>query len=103
MSRIFEVTPPDDGTPRPCVWQCIDLDAGHPRGCGKYRKGTVVMPSKACNKWNVKVTKKRNGSRTDRWEAKCKHCGKRTNLNAGRVVWFGSKVEAKAYCEGLNQ
>lgn len=103
MSRIFEVTPPDDGTKRACVWQCVDLDGGHARGCGKQRPRSVVMPRKACGKHNMKMTAKRHGTRTSRWEDKCKHCGKRTNLNAGRVKWFNSKLEAKAYCEGLNQ
>ena len=103
MSRIFEITPVDDGTKRACVWQCVDLDAGHPRGCGKQRPRSVTKPRKACGKHNWKMTAKRHGTRTSRWEDKCKHCGKRTNLNPGRVKWFNTKLEAKAYVEGLNQ
>jgi len=48
------------------------------------------------------MTAKRKSTRTDRWEAKCPHCKKRTNLNPGRVQWFTDKLEAKARLEELN-
>jgi len=72
------------------------LDEGHSRGVD------FVKPKKACGRYNLKMTAKRKSTRTDRWEAKCPHCKKRTNLNPGRVQWFTDKLEAKARLEELN-
>ena len=94
---MLEKTPPDDGTPQTCAWQCLDYDDGFTRG--KYR----AESKSACGKYNILTTKKRDGNRHNQWQNKCRHCGKRTQLNDGKVLWFPNRLHAKIYAEMKNR
>lgn len=96
MNVSTETSPPNDGTSQVCVWQCLEHDDGFARARGR------AQVRNACNKYNILTTKKRDGDRDNQWQNKCRHCGKRTHLNAARVLWFSTRLDAAKYVEGMN-
>ena len=66
-------------------------------------ENTGQNPKSACGKYNILTTKKRDGNRHNQWQNKCRHCGKRTQLNDGKVLWFPNRLHAKIYVEMKNR
>ena len=97
MQLSTELAPPNDGTSQVCVWQCLDHDDGFARARGRTK------PKQPCHKYNILTTKKRDGDRDNQWQNKCRHCGKRTHLNAARVLWFSTRLDATKYVEVVNR
>jgi len=96
MNMNTELAPPNDGTAQVCVWQCLDHDDGFSRARNRSK------PTPACGRYNILKTKRRDGDRDNQWQNKCK-CGKRTHLNAARVLWFSSRLDAAKYVEAMNR
>ena len=78
------------------VWACIN-DNKHMRPLG--RKMT-----EACDRKQVIGTKKRDGSRLDCFQGKCKECGRRRRLNPCKLIpnerhdiWFDTRDEAERH------
>ena len=100
MSLITEWAPPNDGSPAVCVWQCLSHDDGFTRTYNK--QGERIAIKKGCGRYNILTTRRRNGDRENQWQNKCK-CGKRSHLNAARIVWFPSRLDAAIYVEERNK
>jgi hypothetical protein len=73
----------DEGGRRGYIWKCVDLGGQRPRG-------KAVKP--ACGRWVGTWSKKRSGSKTDRWLGQCK-CGKKRSLEGAVVMTVADRDE----------
>ena len=86
------------------VWQCAsDLQDKKYRTA---RKGD----SKPCGHWNPYFGRKwyRETKHDPRWDGKCKSCGRKRQLNLGKVLpengkWLDTKEEAVTMAQDLNE
>jgi len=62
------------------TWKCEMIDERMRPSGQKIRPG--------CRYMNMTKTRRRNGNRKNKWQDKCKFCGRKKNLHAGIVEWL---------------
>jgi hypothetical protein len=87
------------------VWRCANSDLKSQ----KYRKATHSQGTKVpCGKWNAYWGRKWfEVKESPRWVSKCLYCGRRKQLNRGKVFpepprYLESKEQAEAEAERRN-
>jgi hypothetical protein len=71
--------------------------------CDNRQSSLPLVGEIGCGHMNILRSKKRNGSRLDRWMAVCKQCGAKKSLNRGIIRDFENKAEATLYILGMGE